>query len=119
MLEDAAQAAGASLGDTRAGALGDAATFSFYPSKNLGCLGDGGAIATDRDDVAELARALRFHGSRDKREFEYVGFNSRLDEVQATILRALLPHLDAWSAARRAVGEAYARQRPGRLPHAA
>ncbi len=87
MLEDAAQAAGASLDGRRAGALGDAATFSFYPSKNLACLGDGGAIATDDDDVAELARTLRFHGSRDKRSFEYVGYNSRLDELQAAVLR--------------------------------
>ena len=79
VLEDAAQAAGASLDGRRAGALGDIATFSFYPSKNLGAFGDGGAITTDDDRLAELARALRFHGSRDKQTFEYVGFNSRLD----------------------------------------
>jgi dTDP-4-amino-4,6-dideoxygalactose transaminase len=108
VLEDAAQAAGASLNGRRAGALGDAATFSFYPSKNLGCFGDGGAIATDDDEVAELARALRFHGSRDKRTFAYVGYNSRLDEVQAAILRVLLPELDGWSAGRRDAAQAYA-----------
>ncbi len=108
VLEDAAQAAGATLDGVRAGALGDAATFSFYPSKNLGCFGDGGAIATDDDAVAELARALRFHGSRDKQSFQYVGYNSRLDEVQAAILRVLLPHLDAWTAGRRAAAAAYA-----------
>jgi dTDP-3-amino-3,4,6-trideoxy-alpha-D-glucose transaminase len=108
VLEDAAQAAGARLGDRMAGALGDAATFSFYPSKNLGAFGDGGAIATDDDDVAELARALRFHGSRDKRTFQYVGYNSRLDEMQAAILRVLLPELDGWCAGRRAAGRAYA-----------
>ncbi len=108
VLEDAAQAAGASLHGLRAGALGDAATFSFYPSKNLGCFGDGGAIATDDDAVAELARALRFHGSRDKQSFQYVGYNSRLDEVQAAILRVLLPHLDAWTAGRQAAAAAYA-----------
>jgi len=102
ILEDAAQAAGASLAGRRAGALGDAATFSFYPSKNLGCLGDGGAIATDDGEIAELARALRFHGSRDKRTFQYVGYNSRLDEMQAAILRVLLPHLDGWCEGRRA-----------------
>jgi dTDP-4-amino-4,6-dideoxygalactose transaminase len=107
VLEDAAQAAGASLNGTRAGALGDAATFSFYPSKNLGAFGDGGAIATDDDEVAELARALRFHGSRDKRTFEYVGYNSRLDELQAAILRVLLPELDGWSDRRRALARAY------------
>ena len=107
VLEDAAQAAGASLDGRRAGALGDAATFSFYPSKNLGAFGDGGAIATDDDHVAELARALRFHGSRDKRTFEYVGYNSRLDEIQAAILRVLLPELDRWTENRRALARAY------------
>jgi dTDP-4-amino-4,6-dideoxygalactose transaminase len=114
VLEDAAQAAGASLDGTRAGALGDVATFSFYPSKNLGCFGDGGAIATDDDAVAELARALRFHGSRDKRSFEYVGYNSRLDELQAAVLRVLLPELDRWAAARRAAAEAYSESGLGR-----
>ncbi|HTX46857.1 MAG TPA: DegT/DnrJ/EryC1/StrS family aminotransferase [Solirubrobacteraceae bacterium] len=107
VLEDAAQAAGASLDGRRAGALGDAATFSFYPSKNLGAFGDGGAIATDDDHVADLARALRFHGSRDKRTFEYVGYNSRLDEIQAAILRVLLPELDRWTESRRALARAY------------
>jgi dTDP-4-amino-4,6-dideoxygalactose transaminase len=111
VLEDAAQAAGAALHDRKAGSLGDVATFSFYPSKNLGCFGDGGAIATDDDGIAELARALRFHGSRDKRHFEYVGYNSRLDELQAAILRVLLPHLDEWSAGRRRAAEAYAEAR--------
>jgi dTDP-4-amino-4,6-dideoxygalactose transaminase len=108
VLEDAAQAAGARLHGRHAGALGDVATFSFYPSKNLGCFGDGGAIATDDEQLAELARALRFHGSRDKRSFQYVGYNSRLDEVQAAVLRVLLPHLDRWSSGRRAAAHAYA-----------
>ena len=108
VLEDAAQAAGATLGGERAGALGDAATFSFYPSKNLGCFGDGGAIATDDEQVAAVARTLRFHGSRDKRTFEHVGYNSRLDEFQAAILRVLLPRLDDWSEGRREVARAYA-----------
>ncbi len=108
VLEDAAQAAGASLGGRRAGSLADVATFSFYPSKNLGCFGDGGAIATDDEEIAGLARALRFHGSRDKRSFQYVGYNSRLDELQAAVLRVLLPELDAWSAGRRAAARAYA-----------
>ena len=114
VLEDAAQAAGAILGGRRTGSLGDVATFSFYPSKNLGAFGDGGAITTDQDGVAELARALRFHGSRDKRTFEYVGYNSRLDEVQAAILRVLLPHLDSWSDRRRAAANAYATAGIGR-----
>ena len=93
---------------SKAGALGDVATFSFYPSKNLGCFGDGGAIATDDGHIAELARALRFHGSRDKKTFEYVGYNSRLDELQAAILRVLLRELDGWSQGRRAAEAAYA-----------
>ena len=109
VLEDAAQAAGASLAGVKAGALGDAATFSFFPSKNLPCLGDGGAIATDRDDVAQLARRLRFHGSDDKSTFVEVGYNSRLDELQAAVLRLLLPELDGWNAARRAAAAAYER----------
>jgi dTDP-4-amino-4,6-dideoxygalactose transaminase len=108
VLEDAAQAAGARLGERMAGGLGDVATFSFYPSKNLGCFGDGGAIATDDDQIAELARALRFHGSRDKQSFQYVGYNSRLDELQAAILRVLLGELEAWSEGRRAAAVAYA-----------
>jgi len=107
VLEDAAQAAGASLDGRRAGSLADLATFSFYPSKNLGCFGDGGAIVTDDDRIAELARALRFHGSRDKQTFEYVGYNSRLDEIQAAILRVMLPELDGWCDGRRAAARAY------------
>jgi dTDP-4-amino-4,6-dideoxygalactose transaminase len=107
ILEDAAQAAGASLDGRMAGALGDVATFSFYPSKNLGAFGDGGAIATDDDRVAELARTLRFHGSADKETFTYVGYNSRLDEIQAAILRVLLAELDGWCGARRAAARAY------------
>ncbi len=107
VLEDAAQALGASFGSKRAGALGDAATISFFPSKNLGCMGDGGAIATDDPELAEVARALRFHGSRDKRSFQYVGYNSRLDELQAAILRVLLPHLEAWADGRRGAARAY------------
>src|SRR5436305_3137022 len=107
VLEDAAQAMGASLQGRRAGALGDAATISFYPSKNLPGLGDAGAIATDDPELAELARALRFHGSRDKRSFQYVGYNSRLDELQAAALRVLLPHLDTWGEGRRSAARAY------------
>jgi dTDP-3-amino-3,4,6-trideoxy-alpha-D-glucose transaminase len=107
VVEDAAQAVGGSLGGRRAGALGAAATFSFFPSKNLPCLGDGGAIATDDDELAELVRTLRFHGSRDKQTFTEVGWNSRLDELQAAVLRLLLPELDGWNARRRSVAERY------------
>jgi dTDP-3-amino-3,4,6-trideoxy-alpha-D-glucose transaminase len=107
VLEDAAQAAGSTLGELRPGALGTAATFSFFPSKNLGCFGDGGMITTSDDAVAEQARTLRFHGSRDKVTYEQVGYNSRLDELQAAILRVQLPHLDTWAAGRRRAGRHY------------
>jgi dTDP-3-amino-3,4,6-trideoxy-alpha-D-glucose transaminase len=108
LLEDAAQAHGAERDGRRAGSLGDAGTFSFFPSKNLGGLGDGGAIVTDDDDVAELARRLRFHGSTDKVTYTEVGYNSRLDELQAAALRVLLPELDSWNDARRSAARAYA-----------
>jgi dTDP-4-amino-4,6-dideoxygalactose transaminase len=107
LVEDAAQAAGATYGGRRAGALGSAATFSFFPSKNLPCLGDGGAVVTDDDGVAALARRLRFHGSEDKRTFTEVGYNSRLDELQAAVLSLFLPELDGWNERRRAVAAAY------------
>jgi dTDP-3-amino-3,4,6-trideoxy-alpha-D-glucose transaminase len=109
VVEDAAQAAGADLNGAKAGALGDMATFSFFPSKNLPCLGDGGAIATDDDGLAERTRILRFHGSTDKTTFVDVGWNSRLDELQAAALRVLLPELDGWTERRRAVAAAYER----------
>lgn len=108
ILEDAAQAAGATLDGRRTGALGDAAALSFFPSKNLGALGDGGAIATSDAEVAEQARLLRSHGSRDKLTYTEVGFNSRLDAIQAAALRVLLPELDGWNASRRRVAAAYA-----------
>ena len=107
LLEDAAQAAGARLDGRMAGNLGDAATFSFFPSKNLGGFGDGGAIATDDDELAAAARRLRFHGSDDRHLHTEVGYNSRLDELQAAGLRVLLPHLNAWTRARREVAAAY------------
>jgi dTDP-3-amino-3,4,6-trideoxy-alpha-D-glucose transaminase len=116
VLEDAAQAAGAELDGAKAGALGDAATFSFFPSKNLPCLGDGGAITTDDDAVAEQARVLRFHGSQDKTTFVEVGYNSRLDAMQAAALRVLLPELDGWNDRRREVAAAY--ERLGMAEHA-
>jgi dTDP-4-amino-4,6-dideoxygalactose transaminase len=107
VLEDAAQAAGASRGGRKAGSLGDVATFSFFPSKNLFCLGDGGAIATNDETVAAEARLLRSHGSSDKATFTRVGFNSRLDAVQAAVLRVTLERLDRLNARRRALAAAY------------
>ena len=107
VLEDAAQAAGSRGPDGRPGSLGTAATFSFFPSKNLGAFGDGGAVTTRDDEIAERVRMLRFHGSRDKQTFELVGHNSRLDELQAAILRVQLPHLDSWANGRRAAAGHY------------
>ena len=109
VLEDAAQAAGAMYGGRRAGALGDAAAFSFYPGKNLGAVGDAGAVLTDDDDVARRARVLRAHGQDEPWVHVEVGYNSRLDELQAAALRVLLPHLGEWTAARREVARAYER----------
>ncbi|HZA59962.1 MAG TPA: DegT/DnrJ/EryC1/StrS family aminotransferase [Solirubrobacterales bacterium] len=108
VLEDAAQAHGARLDGATAGSLGDAATFSFFPSKNLGGFGDGGAVVTSDPEVESMARRLRFHGSEDKKTHTEAGYNSRLDELQAAGLRVLLPHMDGWTAARREVADAYA-----------
>ena len=115
VLEDAAQAIGGSRNGRAAGSFGTAATLSFFPSKNLGAFGDAGAVATDDDAVAERVRMLRFHGSRDKQTFELVGRNSRLDELQAALLRVQLPELDGWAAARRAVAREYAEAGLGEL----
>jgi dTDP-4-amino-4,6-dideoxygalactose transaminase len=107
VLEDAAQAHGAELDGRVAGVLGEAAAFSFFPSKNLGGFGDAGALTTDDASVAEAARLLRTRGSKDKRTFTEVGYNSRLDEIQAAGLRVLLPHLKEWVEARRTAASAY------------
>ncbi len=97
VLEDAAQAQGAALEDRKAGSLGDAAGFSFYPTKNLACFGDGGAVTTSDPDLADKIRVLRNYGSRKKYYNEVQGINSRLDELQAAFLRVNLHHLDAWN----------------------
>ncbi|HXB15325.1 MAG TPA: DegT/DnrJ/EryC1/StrS family aminotransferase [Solirubrobacteraceae bacterium] len=107
VVEDAAQAAGSTSAEGRPGALGIAATFSFFPSKNLGAFGDGGMITTMDREVAERVRLLRFHGSRDKVTYEQVGYNSRLDEIQAAILRVQLPRLDEFADGRRRAGRHY------------
>ena len=101
VLEDAAQAHGATYNGGRAGSLAGAAAFSFYPSKNLGALGDGGAICTGDAQLAERVRELRHLGQRGKGEHVVVGYNERLDGLQAAMLRVKLPHLDGWNAARR------------------
>ncbi|HEY1451091.1 MAG TPA: DegT/DnrJ/EryC1/StrS family aminotransferase, partial [Solirubrobacteraceae bacterium] len=115
VLEDAAQAAGSLGEDGRPGALGTIATFSFFPSKNLGAFGDGGAITTSDAQLDEAVRTLRFHGSKDKVSYTRVGYNSRLDELQAAILRIQLPHLDGWADARRQAGAAYEQAGLGEL----
>jgi dTDP-4-amino-4,6-dideoxygalactose transaminase len=107
VLEDAAQAHGARLRGTRVGGLGDAAAWSFYPSKNLGAFGDGGAVTTDDAALAERLRMLRDYGSSEKYRHELAGVNSRMDELQAAVLRVKLAHLDAWNDRRRAVAARY------------
>ena len=111
VIEDAAQAFGA----PRVGSLGIAATFSFFPTKNLFGLGDGGLVATADPELAETVRMLRFHGSRDKVDFELVGYNSRLDELQAAVLRLFLGELDGWNGARREAAAGYAELGLGEL----
>ena len=115
LIEDAAQAHGARWRDTRVGGFGRAACFSFYPSKNLGALGDGGAICTDDAELAERARWLRHIGQRTKGEHVTIGYNERLDGLQAALLRVKLPHLDAWIEARRAAAAAYRKRLPANL----
>jgi len=107
LVEDCAQAHGATLGGKRLGTLGDVACFSFYPTKNLGALGDGGAIATGNAALAERLAALRQYGWYRHYVSDAVGVNSRLDELQAAILRAKLPHLDAQNARRGAIAARY------------
>lgn len=107
VVEDAAQAHGAKYKGRRTGTLGDAAGFSFYPGKNLGALGDGGAVVTNDDALADKLRVLRNYGSREKYHNEVKGFNSRLDELQAAFLREKLVVLDDWNARRCAVAKHY------------
>ena len=104
VIEDAAQA----FGSPDVARTGIASTFSFYPTKNLFCIGDGGLVSTDDPELAERVRMLRFHGSRDKVDFELIGYNSRLDELQAAVLRIFLTELDGWVAQRRDAAARYA-----------
>ena len=121
IIEDSAQAHGARLRGKRAGSLGDAGTFSFYPGKNLGAYGDGGAMTFRDAALAKRCAMLRDHGRMDKYLHEVPGFNSRLDTIQAAILRVKLAHLDAWNAARRRIAGWYLERLAGipglQLPH--
>jgi dTDP-4-amino-4,6-dideoxygalactose transaminase len=108
VVEDAAQAFGATLGRERAGSLGAVATFSFFATKNLFGLGDGGLVAGDDATVTERVRLLRSHGSKDKEAFDAIGYNSRLDELQASALRLFLGQVDRWNAERRRAAARYA-----------
>jgi dTDP-4-amino-4,6-dideoxygalactose transaminase len=109
VLEDAAQAIGSEYRGRRAGSLGAVAAFSFYPSKNLGAFGDAGMITTSDPELARRMARLRVHGMEPKYHHHEVGFNSRLDALQAAVLRVKLRHLDSWTAARRAAAERYRR----------
>jgi dTDP-4-amino-4,6-dideoxygalactose transaminase len=111
VIEDAAQAFGA----PDVAQHGTISTFSFYPTKNLFCLGDGGLVATNDEELAERVQLLSFHGSRDKAAFDLVGYNSRLDELQAAFLRIFLPELAGWNEARRAAAAGYAELGLGEL----
>lgn len=107
LIEDNAQATGAYFGEKHTGSLGDAAGHSFYPGKNLGCLGDGGAVTTNNDELASVIRALANYGSNKKYVNDYLGLNSRLDEIQAAILRTKLLRLDADNQRRREIAQYY------------
>ena len=110
VLEDAAQAHGALYKGRRIGGHGDAAAWSFYPGKNLGAMGDGGAVTTRHPDLADRIRELRNYGSKVKYVHEAKGYNSRLDPINASALRVKLRHLDAWNARRKAIAEFYSRE---------
>jgi dTDP-4-amino-4,6-dideoxygalactose transaminase len=109
LVEDAAQAIGAEEDGVQAGAIGEIGCFSFYPSKNLGGMGDGGFVTTNDDTLAKKLLALRVHGSEEKYYHKYVGLNSRLDGFQGAVLRVKLPHLNSWTDKRRANADNYRR----------
>jgi dTDP-4-amino-4,6-dideoxygalactose transaminase len=113
VVEDCAQAHGAELRGRRAGSIGALGAFSFYPTKNLGALGDGGAVTTNDERLAERLRLVRMYGQADRYRHVERGVNSRLDELQAAFLRAKLPHLEAWNERRREIAAAYDRALEG------
>ncbi len=124
VIEDAAQAQGAKYKGRMVCSLGHAAATSFYPGKNLGALGDAGAVLTNDSSIADKVRLLRNYGSTEKYRHDIVGFNSRLDEIQAAILRVKLKHLDSWNTRRRSISSLYQRlitnpivQKPVSLNH--
>lgn len=110
VIEDAAQAIGAEQNKKKACSFGDAGCLSFFPTKNLGCFGDGGMVLTNNDEIAEEVRVLRGHGSKKTYHYDLVGYNSRLDEVQAAVLRVKLKHLDRWAKAREKNAAVYNRE---------
>ena len=119
IIEDCAQSHGARLGGRMTGSFGNAGCFSFYPTKNLGCVGDGGAITTNDASLDQRLRMLRNYGSSQKYRFSLVGWNSRLDEIQAAMLRVKLRHLDAINAHKNALAQVYFSRLAGAiiLPH--
>jgi dTDP-4-amino-4,6-dideoxygalactose transaminase len=110
ILEDAAQAHGAAIQGKRIGSHGNTVAWSFYPGKNLGALGDGGAITTDNDELASRLRMLRNYGSKEKYKHNLIGFNSRLDPIQAAILLVKLKYLDSWNRRRRLIADRYSNE---------
>lgn len=120
LIEDCAQSFGAHTQGQQTGAMGDVGAFSFFPSKNLGCYGDGGMVTTQSDELAERLRMLRNHGSKVRYYHDIVGYNSRLDELQAVVLRAKLPHIDRYNQERRRVAHRYSARLAGlplQTPH--
>lgn len=107
IIEDCAQAIGAEYKGQKAGTIGDIGTFSFFPTKNLGGYGDGGMVVTGSGNIADKIRTLRFHGTKTKYYHDQIGYNSRLDELQAAVLRVKLKYLDQWNAGRRAKAQHY------------
>ncbi|MEE3717367.1 DegT/DnrJ/EryC1/StrS family aminotransferase [Tumidithrix elongata RA019] len=107
VIEDCAQATGATWADRKVGSIGDIGCFSYYPTKNLGCCGDGGLVTTKDAAIAQKIRVLREHGSPQRYYHDYIGMNSRLDAIQAAILRVKLPYLDKWNFLRKAIADRY------------
>lgn len=115
VVEDCAQAFGAATPDGEIATFGDAATFSFFPTKNFPGIGDGGMVVCRDEELADRVRRLRFHGSKDKVVFDEVGYNSRLDDLQAAVIRVFYPHLDAWNAHRAQAAAWYAEEGLGEV----